>query len=329
MNKSQTVSVGIFFILGILLIWTVQQQLSEKAVQKSEGYEIVGTFKTLLQLRAGDDVRMAGVRIGSVQYTGLRDRTPTAIFKIDREFQVPSDSVASIGMAGLLGNNLVSIQMGNSPSPIPPGGEINTVTGYDINNVVNEIGTLSKQVGGALDNFQRILGASDGEDGIFQTLGNMIKENEVSLKKTIANLDTITTQIASGEGTIGQLLMKDDIYNELKTISSQLESTLKQTEAMVTDARDIVAHVKQGEGTLGGLIYGDTDIAKEVEALLTNLRQFSESLNNPNSTIGKLLNDDQMYGELQGIMRKANQTLDGLGDSAPISAVGTIAKPLF
>jgi len=329
MNKSQTVSVGIFFILGLVLIWTVQQQLSDRAVQKSEGYEIVGTFDTLLQLRAGDDVRMAGVRVGSVQYTGLRDRTPTAIFKIDREFQIPSDSVASIGMAGLLGNNLVSIQMGNSPSPVPPGGEIKTTMGYDINNVVNEIGALSQQVGGALENFQKILGATDGEEGIFETLGTMIKDNEQALKKTMANLDTITSQLASGEGTIGKLLMEDEIYNDLKTLSADLQSTLHEGQALLADAREIVSHVKEGKGTIGGLIYGESNMADEIELLIADLRQFSANLNNPNSTIGKLLNDDEMYGELQGIMRKANQTLDGLGDTAPISAVGAIAKPLF
>ncbi len=329
MNKSQTVSVGIFFILGLMLIWVVQQQLSDQASQKSEGYEVVGTFDTLLQLRAGDNVRMAGVRIGSVQYTGLRDRTPTAVFKIDREFQIPSDSVAAIGMAGLLGNNLVSIEMGTSPSPIPPGGEITTTTGYDINNVVNEIGMLSQQVGGALENFEKILGAQDGEEGIFQTLSDMLRQNEESIRKTVANLDIITTQIASGEGTIGQLLMKDEIYNDLRALSADLKNTLSEGEALLSDAREIVGHVKEGEGTLGGLIYGESNMAEEVELLIADLRKFSESLNNPDSTIGKLLNDDQMYGELQGMMRKANQTLDGIGDSAPISAVGAVAKPLF
>lgn len=329
MNKSQTVSVGIFFILGLALILTVFEQLSDESIKKSEGYEITGTFETLLQLRVGDDVRMAGVRIGSVQSTGLQGRTPTAVFKIDKGYQIPADSVATIGMAGLLGNNMVSIQMGQESTAIAPGGNIQTAVGYDINHVVNEIGSLSQQIGGALENFQQILGSSEGEDGIFQAIGDMIRENEESLKKTLANLDTITTQIASGEGTIGQLLMKDEIYNDLKSISAQLESTLTEGEALLTDTREIVAHVKQGEGTLGGLIYGETDLAQEVELLIADLREFSTSLNNPDSTIGKLLNDDEMYGELQGIMRKANQTLDGLGDSAPISAVGAVASPLF
>jgi phospholipid/cholesterol/gamma-HCH transport system substrate-binding protein len=326
MNKSQTISVGIFFLLGIALLWIVHSQLS---VKKVEGYEIIARFDNLMQLRIGDDVRMAGVRIGSVAYTGLVDRKPTAKFRIDEEFQVPTDSVASIGMAGLLGNNLISITMGTSLSPIIPGGEIETKVGFDINKVVNEIGTLSQQVGGALQNFEKILGAQQGDEGIFQILSRMLKENQDAIKTSMSNIETITTQLASGEGTIGKLLMDDELYNELKTVSTDLKKALAEGEALLTDTREIVAHVKSGEGTLGGLIYGETDLAAEVEGMIANLKEFSQKLNNPDSTIGKLLTDDELYGELQGIMRKANQTLDGVGDSAPISAIGAVAAPLF
>ena len=326
MNKSQTISVGIFFLLGIALLWIVHSQLS---VKKVEGYQITARFETLLQLRAGDDVRMAGVRIGSVESTGLDNRKPTAIFKINEEFNIPEDSVASIGMAGLLGNNMVSIQMGHSGNTLPRGAEIKTITGYDINNVVNEIGALSKQIGGALNNFEKILGAQDGEEGIFQTLSRMLKENQDAIRNTIANMETITKQISSGEGTVGKLIMDDEMYTELKTLSDDLKSTLSEGQGLLTDTREIVAHVKSGEGTLGGLIYGESDLTAEVEALVANLKEFSEKLNNPDSTIGKLLTDDELYGELQGTLRKANQTLDGLGDSAPISAVGAVAAPLF
>lgn len=327
MNKSQTISVGLFFLLGLALLWIVHSQLS---VTKSEGYEIVAHFDTLLQLRSGDDVRMAGVRVGSVYYTGLRERIPTAIFKIDQEFQIPKDSVAAIGMAGLLGNNLVSIQMGQSPTPISPGGRIESQPGFDINIVVNQLGELSQRVGGALENFEKILGAQkDGDEGIFQTIGRMIKENQKSITNTMASLDIISNQIASGQGTIGKLVMQDDLYEDLMSLSSELKTTLGEGKQLLSNTNDIVIHIKSGEGTLGGLIYGEVDLAAEVEALMANLREFSNKLNNPDSTIGRLLTDDELYGELQGMMRKANQTLDGLGDSAPISAISALATPLF
>jgi phospholipid/cholesterol/gamma-HCH transport system substrate-binding protein len=329
MNKSQTVSIGFFFLLGIGLLWIVQNELSSNAVKKQEGYEIVASFNNLLQLRTGDDVRMAGVRIGTVQYTGLVDRVPTAIFKIDREFQIPVDSVASISMSGLLGNNMIAIQMGSAEGAIAPGGSIETRVGYDINHVVNEIGALSKQVGGALGNFEKMLAGDGDNESLFTILGSMLRENQAALKATVANLEVITSQLASGEGTIGKLLMDDEIYQDLRTVTAQLKTTLKEGEGLVTDARSIVQHVQSGQGTVGQLIYGESDIAAEVEALVAELRAFSEKLNNPDSTIGKLMNDSELYTEVQGLMRKAGQTLDGMGDTAPLSALGSIVSPLF
>jgi phospholipid/cholesterol/gamma-HCH transport system substrate-binding protein len=330
MNKQQSVSIGFFFIVGLALLWVVKSELSSKAVQKAEGYEITASFTSLMQLRVGDDVRMAGVRVGSVQSTVLKDRVPTAVFKIDKEFQIPSDSVASIGMAGLLGNNMVSIQMGQELAVIKPGGVIRTQVGYDVNSIINEIGALSKQVGGALANFEKLLGSGEeGEESVFGTLGKLLRENQAAIKQTVANLEIITGQIAKGEGTMGRLLMEDEVYEEIKVISAQLQRTLEQSEGLMVDARSIVQHVKAGEGTLGTLIYGERDLGAEVEALMADLRTFTTNLNRSDSTLGRLMQDDAMYGELQGVLRKASQTLDSMGDSAPISAVGAVAAPLF
>ena len=76
-----------------------------------------------------------------------------------------------------------------------------------------------------------------------------------------------------------------------------------------------------------GYLAGPT--GRLLEALMKDLREFSAKLNNPDSTIGKLVTDDQLYGEVQTLMKKASQTLDGMGDAAPISAIGAAAGALF
>ncbi len=330
MNKTQTISIGLFFIVGAFLIWIVFNALSEESVSQTDGYEVTAVFDTLLQLRVGDDVRMAGVRVGSVQSVALVDRQPTAIFKIFEEFQIPADSSATIAMAGLLGNNLVSINMGNSNTYLSDGDLIRTEAGFNISAVVNEIGNLSQNAGIAFENISEFLGSdADGEASLFDNFNAILIENKDPLGQTISNLESITAQMQSGEGTLGRLLMDDSIYNKLEVATTEIQNTLAEAEALFSETREIVAQVQSGEGTLGGLIYGESDIAAEVELLIANLQEFSANLNNPDSTIGRLLNDDQLYDEVQGLMRKANQTLDGLGESAPISAVGAAANGLF
>lgn len=330
MNKTQSISVGIFVVLGIALLWVIQNSLNDASTKKTPGYEIVGYFDTLLQLRSGDDVRMAGVRIGSVQSTELEGTRAKAVFRIDQGFRIPEDSEASIGMAGLLGANLVSIKIGSSPYVLANGKEIRTVAGFDINLVVNEIGALSNRVGNAFASVEKLLGSEeDGEENIFDLISRLLSENRESIRNTLANLDTVTGKIAAGEGTIGRLVMEDAVYEDIRAVTAELKQTLAEAEALLTNTRSIIDHVKSGQGTVGALIYGETDIAAELEALMRDLREFSAKLNNPDSTIGKLLTDDKLYGEVQTLMKKASQTLDGMGDAAPISAIGAAAGALF
>lgn len=330
MNKTQSISVGIFVVLGIALLWVIQNSLNDASTQKAPGYEIVGYFDTLLQLRSGDDVRMAGVRIGRVQSTELDGTRAKATFRIDQQYRIPEDSEASIGMAGLLGANLVSIKIGSSPYVLSNGKEIRTVAGFDINLVVNEIGALSNRVGNAFASVEKLLGTDEeGKENIFDLISRLLSENRDSIRNTLANLDTISGQIAAGEGTIGKLVMEDAVYEDIRTVTAELKQTLAEAETLISNTRSIIDHVKSGQGTVGTLIYGETDIAAQLEALMKDLREFSAKLNNPDSTIGKLLTDDQLYGEVQTLMKKASQTLDGMGDAAPISAIGAAAGALF
>jgi phospholipid/cholesterol/gamma-HCH transport system substrate-binding protein len=93
-------------------------------------------------------------------------------------------------------------------------------------------------------------------------------------------------------------------------------------------ARDIIAKVQAGEGTLGKLLVDDS-IAVELEATMANMREFSEKLNSGEGTLGKLVTDDSLFYELQSMLNKADQALGSMGDAGPITAVGAVSNALF
>jgi phospholipid/cholesterol/gamma-HCH transport system substrate-binding protein len=59
------------------------------------------------------------------------------------------------------------------------------------------------------------------------------------------------------------------------------------------------------------------------------MRAFSDKLNSGEGTLGKLVADDSLYLELRGMLNKADQALDSLGDSGPITAAGAVSGALF
>ena len=107
-DRFQLLSVGVFVSLGLGLLWIFYDSLSQKVSKSSDGYTLKAVFNDLKQLQPGDEVRMAGVRIGMVQQLSLKEGRPTVIALIDEAYPVAKDSVARIDMISLLGGNYLS-----------------------------------------------------------------------------------------------------------------------------------------------------------------------------------------------------------------------------
>ena len=144
MNNAQyTIRVGLFFLLGLALIWVTYETLGNTSRLKNNGYMLVAGFDNLKELKAGDDIRMAGVRIGAVETTRLADRRAEAVLRIDKTFSIASDATATIVSAGLLGTNYISIDLGSSTStPLADGAEILTLVSPDLNAIMAQLGEL-------------------------------------------------------------------------------------------------------------------------------------------------------------------------------------------
>ncbi len=70
-NKSQSIRVGLFFLLGLALAWITFESLNGGRLFKKPGYTLVAGFANLKGLKSGDEIRMAGVKVGAVQLTRL------------------------------------------------------------------------------------------------------------------------------------------------------------------------------------------------------------------------------------------------------------------
>ena len=70
-STQQTARIGLFFLLGVALIWVTFETLSGGSFFRDKGYTLVAGFSDLKDLKVSDDVRMAGVKIGAVEATRL------------------------------------------------------------------------------------------------------------------------------------------------------------------------------------------------------------------------------------------------------------------
>ena len=89
-------------------------------------YELSASFRSVEGVGVGTDVRLGGVKVGTVTALDLNPETFRAETKIaiQDEIILPDDTSVLISSEGLLGGSFVELLPGGSPFNIDPGGEI-------------------------------------------------------------------------------------------------------------------------------------------------------------------------------------------------------------
>ena len=118
-------------VLGIAIIFAVSLwRFSDVGFGVSQ-YTVNAKFRSAEGITVGTDVRLAGVKIGSVSNLSLDPQTFQAIARlsIKPEYQMPDDSAAIISSEGLLGGSFVEILPGGSYELMVDGSEFSETQG--------------------------------------------------------------------------------------------------------------------------------------------------------------------------------------------------------
>jgi phospholipid/cholesterol/gamma-HCH transport system substrate-binding protein len=105
--------------------------LATSGTSNVPGYQFSAEFDRIDGLSVGSDVRMAGVKIGTVTQTSIDPKTYLAMvdFTVAKDIKLPTDSSAAIASQSLLGGKYLAVVPGGSEKMIPPGGHITVTQG--------------------------------------------------------------------------------------------------------------------------------------------------------------------------------------------------------
>ena len=126
-------------VAGIFLVFSLQQR-SEAAPRDS--YTLTAKFNRVDGISTGSDVRLAGVKVGTVSNINLDPKSYKAVvsFTVKKGIQVPDDSTARVLSDGLLGASYLGIMVGGSFDFIPEGGQVEFTRGsVDLLTVLSEV----------------------------------------------------------------------------------------------------------------------------------------------------------------------------------------------
>jgi phospholipid/cholesterol/gamma-HCH transport system substrate-binding protein len=138
-NVIETVMGAVVIVVAALFLVFAYKTSQLRSVA---GYQVTADFARVDGIRQGSDVRMSGIKIGSVVGEELDPKTFLANVRmtIDPAIKLPEDTVAEIISAGLLGDKYMSLVPGGSDKVIPPGGKITyTQSSVSLENLIGQM----------------------------------------------------------------------------------------------------------------------------------------------------------------------------------------------
>ena len=130
-------------VIAVAVLFLVFAYSSSGVGPISGGYEVTARFDRANGVNVGTDVRLSGIKVGTVDRLALDPKSYNAVLTLalDKSVKLPDDSSVRITSDGLLGNQYLSIEPGASNQMIKPGGQIENTQGS-----IDLIGLLGKTV---------------------------------------------------------------------------------------------------------------------------------------------------------------------------------------
>ncbi len=245
------------------------------------------TFTNASRLKAGQDVRIAGVPVGKVGAVKLNpDNTVDVAFAVDKRYQLYSSTRAVVRYQNLVGDRYLEITAGPGElRKIPPGSTIpkeNTQPALDLDALLGGLRPVLKGLDGA-----KINEVSSAVMELLQGQGG-------ALSNLLSTTSAFTQNLAARDQLIG------DVINNLNTVLGTVDEKGAQFDASVDQLQKLLTGLAQGRDPIAGAIpplaSAENDLTdmlaksrRPVQGVIENVRPMAQRMDERKADINKVI----------------------------------------
>lgn len=255
------VKIGIYAVVIILASWAGIRFLS--------GIDIFGRnasyyayYEQAPGLETASSVVIRGVKVGQVSEVAVEPEHPDRVkvtFSVARSYNLPVDSKAKLYSEGLMGGKAVEIILGTSAQMLESGAEICGEQEMDLMATVGaEIGDVKAKLMTLMENLNTTV----------LSLNGVLDDNRADITNAVKSLKTVLAEL------------------EKSNIVGNIESSTERLDSIMVNVDKVVADLEQRQ------------VVESLSTTIANLNAVITEINNPNGTLGSLLNNKELYGNL-------------------------------
>jgi phospholipid/cholesterol/gamma-HCH transport system substrate-binding protein len=215
-----------------------------------DGEEYSAAFSEAGGLKSGDEVRIAGVKVGKVDEVTLDDGHVRVSFRVDEGAEFGTRTGAAIRVKTILGAKYLALRP-EGKGHMEPGSEIplkRTVAAYDVVEAFSDLTTTSEKV-----ETERLATALD-------TMSSAFEDSPAEVKASIKGLSKISRTVASRDKQLRELLgHADGVTDVLADRSKEFTDLVKDGDLLfkeINSRREVIHQVLQSSVTLAVQLSG-------------------------------------------------------------------------
>jgi phospholipid/cholesterol/gamma-HCH transport system substrate-binding protein len=301
MKISNETKIGALTAVSVALLILGFNFLKGKSLFKNGNF-LYTKYKNTKGLTPSNDVYINGYQVGNVYAIEAANKNISDIIvtiKMKDDFNIPDNSVAYIN-TNPLGSPSINIQLGNSSKYLVSEDTMrSSVSGGLMGDITNKLGPVADQVENMLASLDSVL------RNVNHILDPVTKGN---LQNVISHLNEATAGLVSSSASLQKLL-----NTQTGALAQSLNNVSSFTHTLANNSEKLTNTMTNLEKTTDNLSKVDIDgVVSRLKASIEDFKNATAKLNSTDGSLGALLNDKQLYNNLNSSVYSLNILADDL-----------------
>jgi phospholipid/cholesterol/gamma-HCH transport system substrate-binding protein len=270
-------AVGLGLIVALLAAAFNAQDLP--LIGGGTGY--AAAFSEAGGLKPGDDVRIAGVKVGQVQSLELEGDHVRVDFRVQDGVQFGTGTGAAVKIKTVLGAKYLALEPAG-PGQLRPGSEIpldRTVSAYDVVQAFSDLATTTDQI-----DTKQLATALD-------TVAATFKDSPADVKASLAGISRLSQTVSSRDSALRDLLAHAD------SVTAVLSDRSTQLTTLIDDGNALLTEIQRRRDVIHTLLVNTAALATQLTGLVAdNQAQITPAL--------------QRLGDVLAVLQRNQDNLD-------------------
>lgn len=292
------VKLGVFVLGGLLFLIILLFMIGQNENMFGSNYLLKTQVDNAAGLRAGNNVRYAGIEVGSVKKVKILNDTLIEIsMVVDKTMKnvIRKNALVSLGTDGLIGNKVINIEPGVGQADLaiendllPFRKSLNTET------MLRTLSGSNKNIQDITNELKIAVIRINESEGLWKLLNDTmlavgLRKSVLNLQKATANADQMTFDmkqiigdVKDGKGSVGSILRDTGIVYNLNATLTQLQNVADEADKLAADLDRVIKNIdheiQDGDGPMHAILK-DTAMVNKLNLTLDNVEKGTAAFN--------------------------------------------------